>query len=103
MPGLNGTGPMGQGSLTGRGRGFCVMPLGYNSGVPYKFSGMQSYPSNVSNPYSGRYSGAYISSYNYTPYPLRSSRYSARSAGYLRGRGRSFLGGIGMRGRGRRF
>jgi hypothetical protein len=26
MPGFDGTGPMGQGSMTGGGRGFCAMP-----------------------------------------------------------------------------
>jgi len=37
MPGFNGAGPVGQGSLTGGGRGFCVMPLGNNPGAPYGF------------------------------------------------------------------
>lgn len=27
MPGFNGTGPRGQGPMTGRGMGYCVMPL----------------------------------------------------------------------------
>jgi len=30
MPGFNGTGPIGQGSFTGRGRGYCIMPLDNN-------------------------------------------------------------------------
>ena len=105
MPGFNGMGPLGQGPLTGGGRGFCVMTQGYNPGVPYGFSGMQNYPVNVSNTYPQSYSGSYIPSYQYPSYPLGLSRYPARSAGYFRGRGggRSFLGGAGMRGRGRRF
>ena len=102
MPGFNGTGPAGMGPMTGGGRGFCVMPLGYNPGAPYGFSGMQNYPVNVSNPYPQNYSGSYISPYQY---PLGISRYPAGAAGYFRGRGggRSFLGRAGMRGRGRRF
>lgn len=27
MPGFDGTGPMGGGSITGRGRGFCISPV----------------------------------------------------------------------------
>ncbi len=27
MPGFDGTGPMGGGPITGRGRGFCISPL----------------------------------------------------------------------------
>ncbi|MGM0365944.1 MAG: DUF5320 domain-containing protein [Actinomycetota bacterium] len=34
MPGFDGTGPAGQGSLTGRGMGFCIMPMGTNAS-PY--------------------------------------------------------------------
>lgn len=100
MPGFDGTGPLGQGPLTGGGRGSCVVPLGYNPGVPYGFSGTQKNPVNTSSLYPQRYSMPYIRSY-----PPGSSRYPARSAGYFRGRGggRSFLGGTGVRGRGRRF
>jgi len=35
MPGFDGTGPAGQGPLTGRGMGYCVMPLGENTNNPY--------------------------------------------------------------------
>ena len=27
MPGFDGTGPTGQGPMTGRGRGYCIVPL----------------------------------------------------------------------------
>lgn len=27
MPGFDGTGPLGRGPMTGRGRGYCVMPI----------------------------------------------------------------------------
>ncbi len=36
MPGYDGTGPMGQGAMTGRGRGFCIQPYQGNMG---RFSG----------------------------------------------------------------
>ena len=32
MPGFDGTGPMGQGPMTGGGRGFCAVPGGYAPG-----------------------------------------------------------------------
>ena len=32
MPGFDGTGPRGLGSLSGRGRGFCVLKVGQDSG-----------------------------------------------------------------------
>ena len=35
MPGFDGTGPMGQGPLTGGGRGFCAVPLGRGGYRPY--------------------------------------------------------------------
>ena len=41
MPGFDGTGPMGQGPMTGGGRGFCAMPYrdyrphGYGMQAPY--------------------------------------------------------------------
>ncbi len=34
MPGFDGTGPTGQGPFSGRGMGFCLMPLGKNTS-PY--------------------------------------------------------------------
>jgi len=96
MPGFNGTGPMGQGPLTGGGRGFCAAPVGYTPTFPYGISGIQNYP--VS-------SGSYISPYRYFPYPVSNYGYPGRTTGFFRGRGggRSFFRGAGMRGRGRRF
>ena len=35
MPGFDGTGPAGMGSMTGRGMGYCAMPLGGNTYNPY--------------------------------------------------------------------
>ena len=45
MPGFDGTGPMGQGPMTGGGRGFCAIPnraygpSGYGVRVPQSFYG----------------------------------------------------------------
>ncbi|MCK9554848.1 DUF5320 domain-containing protein [bacterium] len=33
MPGFDGTGPLGQGPMTGGGRGFCVLPEGTSRGT----------------------------------------------------------------------
>ncbi len=33
MPGFDGTGPAGMGSMTGRGMGFCAMPVSQTSNV----------------------------------------------------------------------
>jgi len=101
MPGFDGTGPLGQGSLTGGGRGFCMVPVGYNSAVPYSITGIQNYPLNF--PYVPSYSGSYIPSYQYSPYPISSYGYPGRAVGFFRGRGRSFFRGTGMKGRGRKF
>jgi hypothetical protein len=49
MPGFDGTGPLGQGSMTGGGRGFCAIPYRsygpYESGFrgPFPFYGRRSY------------------------------------------------------------
>ena len=47
MPGFDGTGPMGQGPMTGGGRGFCAMPYGYGMQAPY-------YPTSGGYPFYGR-------------------------------------------------
>jgi hypothetical protein len=41
MPGFNGTGPMGQGPMTGGGRGFCAMP--YRGYTPYGYGFRTAY------------------------------------------------------------
>jgi len=45
MPGFDGTGPFGQGPMTGRGRGFCVLTSSKeNPGQVKGFAGLQSVP-----------------------------------------------------------
>jgi len=101
MPGFNGTGPAGIGPMTGRGRGYCAVPVGNNSSVPYGISGTRNSPVNASYPYQPAYGGSYNFPYQYPNYERRSSGYS----GFFRGRGagRAFPRGAGIRGRGRRF
>ena len=45
MPGFDGTGPLGQGPITGRGQGFCVLTVSEgNLGQVEGFAGLQSMP-----------------------------------------------------------
>jgi len=45
MPGFDGTGPLGQGPMTGRGQGFCVLAnSGENPGEAKGIAGLQSMP-----------------------------------------------------------
>jgi len=45
MPGFDGTGPLGQGPMTGRGQGFCVLTMSEeNPGQVKGFAGLQSVP-----------------------------------------------------------
>ena len=45
MPGFDGTGPLGQGPMTGRGQGFCVLRSSENSpGQLQGFAGLQGVP-----------------------------------------------------------
>jgi hypothetical protein len=38
MPNFDGTGPMGQGPMTGRGMGYCVVPVGRSTSAPGPFA-----------------------------------------------------------------
>ena len=103
MPGFDGTGPAGQGPLTGGGRGFCVVPVGN--------TGAGGYPVNFGYPYNTSYSRYNAPLYN--NYPVRGAYAAPAAAGFgyfgrrceagiLSGRfGRSR--GRGARGMGRRI
>jgi hypothetical protein len=104
MPGFDGTGPMGQGPMTGGGRGFCAMPYrgygsyGYGMGAPYypPFSGYPSYGYGMGAPYyppSGGYPSFGRPFYGYGPV------FGAGRGGlpWGGGRGRVFGGGRGFR------
>ena len=46
MPGFDGTGPQGEGPMTGRGEGYCalVLPLREGGGISYGYAGLQGRP-----------------------------------------------------------
>ena len=85
MPGFDGTGPQGQGPMTGRGEGYCAVPLDRSAGMPVGYAG---FPGRrlVRRPWLRWFR------------PFRSFRRVARPFGGLRGRG---LGRGRGRGRGR--
>jgi hypothetical protein len=41
MPGFDGTGPRGQGPLTGRGEGYCAVKTPDSGQAPYGYAGLQ--------------------------------------------------------------
>jgi hypothetical protein len=108
MPGFDGTGPLGQGPLTGGGRGYCVVPIGSEKNIPTGYTGLQEYSVSSGYPYSLNYRRSGNSLYNYSYYmqsggihmfPQRRWNYIGRGCGrfsrisYKRG----------IRGKGRRF
>ena len=44
MPGFDGTGPRGQGPMTGRGEGYCALTLPEPGRAPYGYAGLQGTP-----------------------------------------------------------
>jgi hypothetical protein len=56
MPGFDGTGPLGQGPMTGGGRGFCAMP--YRAYGPYEYGVRAPYHSSHGKPFNGPIFGA---------------------------------------------
>ena len=80
MPGFDGTGPRGQGPLTGRGEGYCAVRIPDFGQVPYGYAGLQGTP---------------VRGARFARWP-RPATWLGRAFG--RGRGR----GVGRGGRGRR-
>jgi len=50
MPRFHGTGPRGQGPMTGRGEGYCAMVLPESGQAPYGYAGLQSTPVRLGTP-----------------------------------------------------
>jgi hypothetical protein len=44
MPGFDGTGPQGQGPMTGRGEGYCALKMPASGESPYGYAGLQGTP-----------------------------------------------------------
>jgi hypothetical protein len=92
MPRFDGTGPQGQGSLTGRGRGYCaqVLPSPGTGKAPYGYAGVRGTPVRLRAPATPLALGRRFARW------LRPATRLGRAFGRGRGRGAG-------RGRGRRF
>ncbi|MFA5015478.1 MAG: DUF5320 domain-containing protein [Actinomycetota bacterium] len=107
MPGFDGTGPLGQGPLTGGGRGYCIAPISSDKNVTTGNAGLQGYSLSSDYPYGFNYRRSANSLYNNSYYmqsgipifPPRRWNYTGR--GY--GRFSRINYGRGIRGRGRKF
>ncbi len=82
MPRFDGTGPQGQGPMTGRGEGYCAMTLPESGQSPYGYAGLQGMP---------------VRGSRFARWPRPAMR---RGRAFGRGRGRG-AGGRGRGGRGR--
>ena len=90
MPAFDGTGPAGMGPMTGRGMGYCVLPVtGKKTDIAsYGYRGMQGAPISMSNTYTP------VLPYNRSQFGMRQN-YGwfrlgrGRTPGRGRGRGRS--------------
>ena len=65
MPRFDGTGPLGQGPMTGRGEGYCALVLasGTEEKVPYGYAGVQGMPVRLGTSALGRFFHSRISSW----------------------------------------
>ena len=50
MPGFDGTGPQGEGPLSGRGEGYCAVKLPAAGELPSGYSGLQGWPVRLGTP-----------------------------------------------------
>ena len=91
MPGFDGTGPQGQGPMTGRGEGYCAVKIPDSGELPYGYAGVQGTPMHLGAPVARPTLGARFA--RWLRPPLRLGR------GFGRGRGRGGRGGRGRRGR----
>jgi len=91
VPRFDGTGPQGQGPMTGRGEGYCAVRLPDEPEQPaYGYAGLQGTPVQTGSPAVRPTFGARLARW------LRPAAWSGRAFGRGRGRGAG-------RGRGRRF
>ena len=79
MPRFDGTGPQGEGPMTGRGEGYCalVLPLPEGRGVSYGYAGLQGTP-------------VYLEARRARPARWRRFTGWTRALALRRGRGRGF-------------
>jgi hypothetical protein len=50
MPRFDGTGPRGQGPMTGRGEGYCAVKIPESGDVPYGYAGQEGTPVRLRTP-----------------------------------------------------
>ena len=80
MPGFDGTGPLGKGPLTGRGEGFCVVPINnYNNSILNKANGMKDRKVNSFYPNLKDHNNFYNSLYQYFFYKPKYFKYIFRT------------------------
>ena len=98
MPRFDGTGPQGQGPMTGRGEGYCAVKSPQSGQMPYGYAGLQGTPVGAAAPAARPALGARLARW------LRPTTWLGRSTGRGRGRGAGRGQGHGAgRGRGRRL
>lgn len=90
MPRFDGTGPRGQGPMTGRGEGYCAVKIPESGEAPYGYAGLQGTPVSLGAPAPRPAPGVRLTRW------LRPTVRGGRAFGRRRGRGAD-------RGRGRRF
>lgn len=92
MPGFDGTGPRGQGPLTGRGLGYCVEPIGTTGygytklNAPYS-DNYRLHPGPLSTPPYISYASSVVPSYRVPFQGVRGRRSWARGRFFGPGRG----------------
>ncbi|MFQ6100948.1 MAG: DUF5320 domain-containing protein [Anaerolineae bacterium] len=86
MPGFDGTGPQGQGPMTGRGEGYCALVIPESGQAPYGYAGLQGTPVRLGAPVARPVLGT---RFTYRLHPaVRRGRAFARGRGHGAGRGR---------------
>ena len=87
MPGFDGTGPRGQGPMSGRGEGHCalVLPSPEETSASYGYAGLQGTPVRLGTP--ARLPPAWRRVVGWLPMAMRMGRAFGRGRGRRRGRG----------------
>jgi len=89
MPRFDGTGPRGQGPMTGRGEGYCVLTLPPDEQAPFGYAGRQGRPVRLGRAPAPMGAGARFSNWPLNPF-RRAGRAFRRGRGGGRGRGGRF-------------
>ena len=87
MPGFDGTGPRGQGPLTGRGEGYCALVLPPAGQAPFGYAGLQGRPVRL-----GRAPAPFGAGARFPNRPPNPFRWLGRACRRGRGAGRGWFG-----------